>query len=597
MTTSPGTQLGTLSTRERGLVDDRGTVTAGAVGWSIEWWIGAEDRWHVAAREPAVRQARIDAAPVVETALKVPGGDAVHRAYAAQIAGEPMVVVEIENRTAVPFAVALVVVPRSAPAASGVRQIVARDATIEVDGRVAMICPRRPARIAAAREGEVLAVVTAGDAGEPGDGELVRRDAGDASAAFVFPVSHRTSMRVLLPMRGTDGHAEPLDGPGADDVARGWATQVDRGPRVEVPDDRFRRTFDAARRDLLLAPTGEDVVVWPDRTLPWNDTARVVEALDLLGFHTEAEQVLAAVPDEQRLNGVIMSSDESLGANGAVLWSIARHWQLTRDRELVDRLVGPIAKAGHWIDKRRTARRTNLVRDGSRRDVAWSIAGLDAAADALAAIGQPEVAEDFVSFARALATDTGRIGQPARRPVGDDLIERGLGALLDGHRLDALALISQALDDASAVSTWPSSDHPGPDVVASASFCTFLRHALVREGLDGDGATARMHGLSLCNIVPDGWLGQSWEVRDLPTAFGQLGYAVRWHGDRPALLWELAEHDDVLHGGDPLTLAAPGLDPGWRSVERRGEALLAPVTAPADRPGTPGDAGASSSFT
>ena len=105
-----------------------------------------------------------------------------------------------------------------------------------------------------------------------------------------------------------------------------------------------------------------------------------------------------------------------------------------------------------------------------------------------------------------------------------------------------------------------------------------------------------MQGLSLCNVVPDAWLGQSWEVHDLPTAFGQLGFAVRWHGDRPALLWELAEHDDGRRG-DPLTLTAPGLDPRWRSVERRGEALLAPVTAPADRPGTPGDAGASSSFT
>ena len=46
-------------------------------------------------------------------------------------------------------------------------------------------------------------------------------------------------------------------------------------------------------------------------------------------------------------------------------------------------------------------------------------------------------------------------------------------------------------------------------------------------------------GLALSPGVPDAWLGQGWEVHDLPTAEGRLSYAIRWHGDRPALLWEL----------------------------------------------------------
>jgi hypothetical protein len=588
-------QLGTLSTRERAFADGRGAVTPGAVGWSLEWWIGAEDRWYVAAREPGVRQTRIDSAPVVETALKVPGGDAVHRAYAAQVAAEPVVVVEVENRTAVPFAVALVVVPRTPGGSGHVRRISAGGASIAVDGRVGILCPRRPARVAAARDGEVFSIVTGGDASESIDGDLVRRDADDASAAFVFPVSHRTAMRVLLPLRERADLAEPFDVPGADDVARGWATQVDRGPRLDVPDDRFRRTFDAARRDLLLAPTGEDVVVWPDRTLPWTDTACLVEALDLLGFHTEAEQVLAAVPDEQRLNGAIVSADGSLGTNGAVLWAIARHWQLTGDTELVERLVGPIAKAGHWIDKHRRARRSNLVRDGSPRDVAWSIAGLRAATDALAVVGQPEVAEDFAGFTRALAAAVEQDDEPAYRPVGDRAVERAIGAVLAGDRPAALTEIIEAFDAASAVSTWSSTDHAGPDVVASASFCTFLRHVLVHESPGRSRAAGPT--LWLCNLVPDTWLGQSWEVRDLPTSYGRLGYAVRWHGDRPALLWEIVEHDAEPGDRDGVTLTAPGLDPAWRSTEPRGEALLAPVPDPADPPGSTGDAGASSSFT
>ena len=54
---------------------------------------------------------------------------------------------------------------------------------------------------------------------------------------------------------------------------------------------------------------------------------------------------------------------------------------------------------------------------------------------------------------------------------------------------------------------------------------------------------------------------------------------MRWHGDRPALLWELAPHDDR-----PVRLRASRLDPTWSSTDRAGEALLAPVALPAAAP-------------
>ena len=52
---------------------------------------------------------------------------------------------------------------------------------------------------------------------------------------------------------------------------------------------------------------------------------------------------------------------------------------------------------------------------------------------------------------------------------------------------------------------------------------------------------------------------------------------MRWHGDRPALLWELAPHA----GAGPVRLTAPGLDPSWSTSEVAGDALLAPTAGPA----------------
>lgn len=62
------------------------------------------------------------------------------------------------------------------------------------------------------------------------------------------------------------------------------------------------------------------------------------------------------------------------------------------------------------------------------------------------------------------------------------------------------------------------------------------------------------------------WLGQHLAAHEVPLRRGLCSFAVRWHGARPALLW------DVPAGS---TVRAPILDPGWSSSESVGEALLA----------------------
>src|SRR5207237_7872723 len=76
------TTVGNLFSPCAAIVDPRGLVTPGVGGWSLDWWIGAEDRWHLPSREPAVRQSLAGGVPVVEAAVRLPGGDAVQRVYA-----------------------------------------------------------------------------------------------------------------------------------------------------------------------------------------------------------------------------------------------------------------------------------------------------------------------------------------------------------------------------------------------------------------------------------------------------------------------------------------------------------------------------------
>lgn len=109
----------------------------------------------------------------------------------------------------------------------------------------------------------------------------------------------------------------------------------------------------------------------------------------------------------------------------------------------------------------------------------------------------------------------------------------------------------------------------GQDLAASAALVVAIRSLLIAE---------RPGGLALLPVHPDAWYGGGIEVHDAPTAHGRVSYAIRWHGTRPALLWELEPHD----GTGPVIITVPGLDPTWSTTELRGDALLAEVTPPAE---------------
>ena len=91
---------------------------------------------------------------------------------------------------------------------------------------------------------------------------------------------------------------------------------------------------------------------------------------------------------------------------------------------------------------------------------------------------------------------------------------------------------------------------PGDD----ARFLGWVEGQLVRRGV------------LLPSGLPASWRGANFEVYGLPTApASTVSYAVRWHGLRPAVLWE--------QDGDLVQLTAPVVAPSWSTAEQRGEAL------------------------
>ena len=122
---------------------------------------------------------------------------------------------------------------------------------------------------------------------------------------------------------------------------------------------------------------------------------------------------------------------------------------------------------------------------------------------------------------------------------------------------------------AAAGSTWRwELTGAGDSPHARASLIVGLRSAAVRED---------DHVLDIAPGFDERWLGRTVDVRSLPTAWGLLSYSIRWHGARPALLWEL----EPVESSRPVEIVSRAIDPGFSSVTPAGEALLAaPPGAP-----------------
>ena len=630
------TLVGTTGSHHRAAVDERGAVWTDPEGWALDWWVGADDRWHLPSRRGRVQQSLVESSPVVRTALRVPGGECVQRVWAvAPGDGVPpggAVMVEVTNASPVPVALAFAVVPVGPFAAAPVHRIDLHGTTVVVDGGPVMVLSRQPSRYAVGTAGTSDAVRQVLDGSAVPvwpEGGVHCRD-GRASAALILPLPHTASARVMLPLaarstvRARSGL--PLPGPigrarrrrrpnastsvagmtvtsedlrrvpGPERVVGGWQAHTRRAPRLEFPETRLDEAVDAARRHLLLHAADDDPVRWGDQEV---SAATIAAALDDHGLHAESRRLLLGLADRQNLDGTFdtsVSGGPEHGRPGDWLLALEHHVWLSGDAEVAHGLMGHIAKAAHAASRGRGDRIDRSApqppgHSASQLEVASAAARLLDLAD------QPAAANEVRALAsRAVASAVDRASQRqsderlVRGGVWDESERTGLRpdrtARLLAHRVSAgdpraFEQLRWLLEVGAPTWTWPTAVHPrtlsgvagtGHDPTATAEFLRAVRRFAAVEA---------ERSLDLLPVVDPAWFGQGIEVHSLPTRAGRLSFAVRWHGERPAVLWDLEPAvEERLRPTATVTLRFPGLDPTWSTGERRGEALLAAPSAP-----------------
>jgi hypothetical protein len=198
--TRTGTCTGVVGGQWRATITGWGAVEPWDGSPAIDWFVAADDRWHRPQHETSTRQTLLQGTPVVETRVRIPGGDAVHRVYSvADAAG--LTVIEVTNESTLPIAVAFTGAP---------------------------LLSRRP------------------PTSMPPQGIDLPAD------AVIFPIGHQASVVVGRSHSATAQPSLPDSIPSPDQVARGWLAQTQRASRLHLPDAVMVDAVTAARCELLL---------------------------------------------------------------------------------------------------------------------------------------------------------------------------------------------------------------------------------------------------------------------------------------------------------------------------------------------------------
>lgn len=264
------TCTGVVGARWRATVSTWGAVEPWDGSSTIDWFVAADDRWHRPEHETSTRQTLVAGTPVVETRVRIPGGDAVQRVYSVADAGG-LTIIEVTNDSTLPIAVAFT--------GGG------------------LVSRRPPTSV-------------------PPQGIDLPAD------TLMYPIGHQATVAVARAHGGAEGVVLPEVLAPADQVARGWLAQTERASRLHLPDAATVEAVTTARCELLLnGPAAEANVDTVDSAAFILGVAELVRlgdppAIWVPDIAEHLQRLARQIPDFHVRDGVVEAAARILHAAG-----------------------------------------------------------------------------------------------------------------------------------------------------------------------------------------------------------------------------------------------------------------------------------------
>jgi len=138
-------------------------------------------------------------------------------------------------------------------------------------------------------------------------------------------------------------------------VTHEWGNHLDRGLKIEFPEQKLNDLFNTNRAYLLLFHDIDEITPGPStyHHFWFRDSAYMINALDLMGFHPESRQILMTYPRRQKWSGFFLSQKGEWDSNGEAIWTLWQHYLITKDKQFLKKVYPAMYRGASWISFKR----------------------------------------------------------------------------------------------------------------------------------------------------------------------------------------------------------------------------------------------------
>jgi hypothetical protein len=368
------TGIGNLDSAHEAIVDPRGMLTPFPEAWSLDFWLWSEESGGhdgdilAPSRMPEASQTLEGHAPRVVTRIKDKGLGLIIEAWACRDSDLDLAVeqVRVENHDETPrsFYLYCSVRPFNPEGVALIHELsYEAPGLFVINKNPGVLFIEEPELVSCSnyREGDISFQVP-----EPARRVMTRCPVGLCTGLAGWKVEldpgegRGFSALVFICPEGTSTeHAKSLFSfdPGSEraTVDTRWHERMSRGMQISFPDERLNQCFEANRKYLHLLDDGDFIMPGPFtyHHFWFRDSAYMVSALDITGFHESAARKLKAYPKSQRKDGLFLSQEGEWDSAGQGIWPVVEHYRLTHDLRLLNELYPCLRRAGEWIIRTR----------------------------------------------------------------------------------------------------------------------------------------------------------------------------------------------------------------------------------------------------
>ena len=511
------------------------------------WGVGADDRWHFSEERASIRQS-VDSNEITTiTRMRVPGGDITQRVEVIPWGGQSVTKLEFYNETPIPVAISIMLL--------NFGPVEVNSTIIRNDAKPIIASSKAPRMIINGSgyqditnqimNAEIEALTTSTSS----------IDKSSSDNALIFPLPHSTKLEIIVNNENLDNLPDIERLPSFTDVSNGWLKHFENGMEIQTDDNRLASVLNTAKRHLLIGSDQEITSRFWDVDSDKPVLPLTALALMAWGFADSAKQLIFKYMENSPTNLFKNSvSKETLYA--LCLWQ--KYLEFCSQEEKLEDIIPWLNETVHQLLASLPSKRRL-----KKRDITLEIASLRAAIEILTFVQQKSLASELQSRLVDIEEIIERKDNPYPFGKYTDSYQIAIATLGEYLQIqeDALTLdhILSKTDQTGSLIT----DSRQQDPVFSALFLLAIRAGFLQESKLSSGEKQ----IQIASSYNPDWIGVGIQVKNAPISSGIMGYAIRWHGTSPALLWE-------ANTSTRIQINAWSLDKSWFSNDQIGETLL-----------------------